>query len=148
MGPFLEQPHVMSSSRGLGDRFAQDDVINPKRKVMETTNLHDVLWMIQHGISFCGVLVILLGVIAALYRYCLSALVPSSDWDINKIRLNLGRVLTLGLEFIVAADLIGTTTTPDYYSVGIVASIVLIRTMLSFTLNREIKDISMQEKTV
>jgi uncharacterized membrane protein len=45
--------------------------------------------------------------------------------DINQIRLRLGRVLTLGLEFIVAADLIGTTTTPDYYSVGIVAIIVL-----------------------
>ena len=65
--------------------------------------------------------------------------------DINQIRLRLGRVLTLGLEFIIAADLIGTTTAPDYYSVGIVASIVLIRTLLSYTLNREINDISQQE---
>jgi uncharacterized membrane protein len=51
-------------------------------------------------------------------------------------------VLTLGLEFIVAADLISTTTAPDYYTVGIVASIVLIRTVLSYTLNREINSIA------
>ena len=66
--------------------------------------------------------------------------------DINQIRLRLGRVLILGLEFIVAADLIGTTTAPDYYAVGIVACIVLIRTLLSYTLNREIDALSQQEK--
>jgi uncharacterized membrane protein len=66
--------------------------------------------------------------------------------DINKIRLSLGRILTLGLECIVAADLIGTTTAPDYYSVGLVASIVLIRTVLSFTLNREIKAMTQAEQ--
>lgn len=110
--------------------------------------LHSLLLYIQHGISFCGVLVILIGVLSALYRY-ISFLFYKSDtnnpMDINEIRLRLGRVLTLGLEFIVAADLIGTTTAPDYYSVGIVASIVLIRTLLSYTLNREINAISQQE---
>lgn len=78
-------------------------------------------------------------------RYLLAAS-ASPKTDLNKIRLNLGIVLTLGLEFIVAADLIGTTTAPDYYSVGIVASIVLIRTVLSFTLNREINAISKMEQ--
>ncbi len=112
------------------------------------SNLHSLLLYIQHGISFCGVLVILIGVLTALFRY-ISYLFISADttkqMDINQIRLKLGRVLTLGLEFIVAADLIGTTTAPDYYSVGIVASIVLIRTLLSYTLNHEINVISREE---
>ncbi|KTC96714.1 DUF1622 domain-containing protein [Legionella feeleii] len=115
---------------------------------MEPVSLHSLLLYIQHGISFCGVLVILIGVLTALFRYIAHPFYNSdttSKMDINQIRLRLGRVLTLGLEFIVAADLIGTTTTPDYYSVGIVASIVLIRTLLSYTLNREINDISRQE---
>lgn len=109
---------------------------------------HTLLLYIQHSISFCGVLVIFLGVIVALARYLSYPFLNSKEQelDINQIRLKLGRVLTLGLEFIVAADLIGTTTTPDYYSVGIVASIVVIRTLLSYTLNREINDISQQEK--
>lgn len=111
---------------------------------MYEINLHTILLNIQHSISFCGVLVILMGVIMALVRYLkyiFSDCFNKEKTDINQIRLNLGLVLTLGLEFIVAADLIGTTTAPDYYSVGIVASIVLIRTVLSYTLNREINSI-------
>lgn len=110
---------------------------------MNITQLQPLVLNIQHAISFCGVLVIFIGVLIALTRYvqyCLSGF-QSQKTDINKIRLNLGLILTLGLEFIVAADLIGTTTAPDYYSVGIVASIVLIRTVLSYTLNREINSL-------
>ena len=111
---------------------------------MYFTSLHTVLLYIQHGISFCGVLVIFIGILSALIRYIqylYSNFYGNQSTDINKIRLNLGLVLTLGLEFIVAADLIGTTTAPDYYSIGIVACIVLIRTILSYTLNREINSI-------
>ncbi|MBA2657852.1 MAG: DUF1622 domain-containing protein [Tatlockia sp.] len=114
---------------------------------MDTVHLHTLLLIIQRSISFCGVLVILSGVILALIRYFKYSLgdFSSQKVDINKIRLNLGIVLTLGLEFIVAADLIGTTTAPDFYSVGLVASIVLIRTVLSYTLNREINSIKQLE---
>ncbi|CEG57273.1 DUF1622 domain-containing protein [Legionella fallonii] len=115
---------------------------------MEILSLHSLLLYIQHGISFCGVLVIFFGVLTALFRYISYPFYNSETtkkMDINQIRLRLSRVLTLGLEFIIAADLIGTTTAPDYYSVGILASIVLIRTLLSYTLNREIKTISQQE---
>lgn len=116
---------------------------------MEAIQLHTILVIIQRTISFCGVLVILSGVILALVRYFKYSLgnYNTQQVDINKIRLNLGIVLTLGLEFIVAADLIGTTTAPDFYSVGLVASIVLIRTVLSYTLNREINSIKKLENS-
>lgn len=115
---------------------------------MDVFNFHSVLLYIQHSISFCGVLVIFGGVITALVRYVtfLFDNETAEKMTINKIRLKLGLVLTLGLEFIVAADLIGTTTAPDYYSIGIVASIVLIRTVLSYTLNHEINSIREIEK--
>ncbi len=111
-------------------------------------SLHPILLMIQHLISFIGILVILSGVIISLFQYAVFNLAKRGSTQlvtINTIRLRLGRVLVLGLEFIVAADLIGTTTTPDYYAVGILASIVLIRTFLSYTLNKEIVALS-QEK--
>jgi uncharacterized membrane protein len=110
---------------------------------MNWPTIHNVLFFVQHSISFLGMLVILSGIIVAGYQYIRYLCHPDSAiTTINVIRLNLGRTLILGLEFIVAADLIGTTTTPDYYSVGIVACIVLIRTVLSYTLNREIMDLS------
>jgi uncharacterized membrane protein len=107
--------------------------------------LHSILLFIQHIISFSGVIIILSGVCWALLLfvyYIFSGEMKHQGVRINDIRLSLGRTLILGLEFIVAADLIGTTTTPDYYSVGILASIVLIRTLLSFSLNRELMGIS------
>ncbi|MES2217476.1 MAG: DUF1622 domain-containing protein [Pseudomonadota bacterium] len=108
-------------------------------------DFHQALLLIQHSISFAGVLVIFSGVLLALYRYLKYLVIGPSvnpEYSINGIRLTLGRVLVLGLEFIVGADLIGTTTAPDYYSIGIVACIVAIRTVLSYTLNREIASLS------
>lgn len=107
-------------------------------------NFHDILVIIQHTVSFFGIFIILIGVLFALFHYI--KLIATSRFEkdnsrLNVIRLELARTLLLGLEFIVAADLIGTTTAPDYYTVGILAIIVIIRTMLSFTLNRELHSV-------
>lgn len=112
---------------------------------MDWTLIHNGLVFIQHGVSFSGILIIVSGVLFSLGQYLyylMTGKLSSQGESINRIRLNLGRVLILGLEFIVAADLIGTTTTPDYYSVGLLACIVLIRTLLSFSINRELMAIS------
>lgn len=112
---------------------------------MEWPTMRDLLLFIQHSISFMGMLVILSGILLALYQYIKHFFNPNlkkKESNINSIRLNLGRTLILGLEFIIAADLIGTTTAPDYYSVGIVACIVLIRTLLNYSLNKELSTLS------
>lgn len=55
-------------------------------------------------------------------------------------RRRLGQGLLLGLEFLVAGDIIRTVAaTPTYYDLGILAIIVLIRTFLSVTLELEIE---------
>jgi len=54
-------------------------------------------------------------------------------------REQLGRSILLGLEFLVAADIIRTVAiTPDARSVAILGGIVLIRTFLSFSLQLEV----------
>lgn len=51
----------------------------------------------------------------------------------------LGRSILLGLELLVAADIIKTVAVaPTFESVGVLAIIVLIRTFLSFSLELEI----------
>lgn len=107
-------------------------------------NFHQIVLWIQHAISFCGVLIIFLGVVIALVQF-LYNLIKDQPNTVNAIRLRLGKIIILGLEFIVAADLIGTTTTPDYYAVGILAIIVVIRSVLSFTLNKEIESLSKEQ---
>jgi uncharacterized membrane protein len=54
-------------------------------------------------------------------------------------RRRLGRAILLGLEFLVAADIIRTVAvTPSAESVAILGGIVLIRTFLSFSLQLEV----------
>ena len=54
-------------------------------------------------------------------------------------RERLGRSILLGLEFLVAADIIRTVAvTPDARSVAVLGGIVLIRTFLSWSLQLEV----------
>ncbi len=57
----------------------------------------------------------------------------------QRARSRLGRAILLGLELLVAGDIIRTVAvTPTFTSVGVLAIIVAIRTFLSFTLEVEI----------
>lgn len=115
---------------------------------MDWQIIRNILIIFQHIISFAGVLIILSGVMLVLFQYLVMVFngqLGADNSGINNIRLRLGRVLILGLEFIVAADLIGTTTTPDYYAVGLLAIIVVIRTVLSFSINRELMSIPKEQ---
>jgi len=54
-------------------------------------------------------------------------------------RQQLGRAILLGLELLVAADIIRTVpVTPTFESLGVLAVIVLIRTFLSYSLQLEV----------
>ncbi len=56
-----------------------------------------------------------------------------------KVRHRIGRGILLGLEFLVAADIIHTVAVElTFKTVGVLSIIVLIRTFLSFTLDVEL----------
>jgi uncharacterized membrane protein len=56
-------------------------------------------------------------------------------------RQSLGRAILLGLEFLVAGDIIRTVAVaPTFTSVGVLAVIVLVRTFLSFSLEAELRN--------
>ncbi len=55
------------------------------------------------------------------------------------IRLRLGRVLALGLEFTVASDILRTAVAPTRQDILNLGAIVLLRTLLNYFLEREIE---------
>ncbi|MGI8642973.1 MAG: DUF1622 domain-containing protein, partial [Thermomicrobiales bacterium] len=64
----------------------------------------------------------------------------SIDEPYRQYRKALGRAILLGLEFLVAGDIIRTVAIePTFRSVGILAVIVVIRTFLSVELEMEIE---------
>jgi uncharacterized membrane protein len=56
----------------------------------------------------------------------------------EKVRLGIGFNLILGLEFLIAADIIRTIVEPDLEELGILAAIVAIRIALAYFLGREL----------
>ncbi|MBK1989581.1 DUF1622 domain-containing protein [Sphaerospermopsis aphanizomenoides BCCUSP55] len=57
----------------------------------------------------------------------------------ESIRLKLGRVLVLGLEFTVASDILRTAVAPTRQDILNLGAIVLLRTLLNFFLETEIR---------
>src|SRR4051812_7119390 len=96
---------------------------------------------ISTGIEVAGVGIILVGAIAATLVFLYGGLL-TVGWPaaFHLYRANLGRGILLGLELLVAADIIGTVAvTPSIENLLILALIVLIRTFLSFSLEVEIE---------
>lgn len=89
-------------------------------------------------IEVAGVLVMLLGPIFAIYRYFFKKHDDGSTY--RTFRHDLGKAILLGLEFLVAADIIATVTTaPTMENVLVLGIIVLIRTFLSLSLQVELE---------
>jgi uncharacterized membrane protein len=57
----------------------------------------------------------------------------------ENIRLKLGRALALGLEFTIASDILRTAVAPTPGDIMNLAAIVLLRTLLNYFLEQEIR---------
>jgi uncharacterized membrane protein len=89
-------------------------------------------------VDVIGVIAIVVGVAYAIIDAALRGMRRLSP-IYTRFRRVLGRAILLGLELLVAADIIKTVAvTPTLESVGVLAIIVLIRTFLSWSLELEI----------
>lgn len=104
--------------------------MNTFRSVME--------WV---GLAFdaTGVIVIAVGALTAAWRLLVGA-PASGTTGIRRFRQEFGGAIVLGLEFLVAGDIIRTVVVaPTLENVAVLAIIVLIRTVLSMALQVEIE---------
>jgi uncharacterized membrane protein len=95
---------------------------------------------ITRSVEFVGVALILIGAALSTVRFVFRW--PSVGLNVayREYRQQLGRAILLGLEFLVAGDIINTVAVdPSFRSVGVLAGIVAIRTFLSFSLEVEIE---------
>jgi uncharacterized membrane protein len=89
-------------------------------------------------IDAAGVAVIVIGMVISA-AICAVGLVQHQDGTYPRFRQQLGRTILLGLELLVAGDIIRSVAAqPTLTSVAILAIIVLIRTFLSWTLEVEL----------
>ena len=100
-----------------------------------------IIELVGRGVDAAGVALIVIGATWATGRFLLRLLRrQGSDLAYRRYREGLGHTLLLGLEFLVAADIIRTVAvTPTFEQVGVLAVIVVIRTFLSWSLELEIE---------
>src|SRR5690349_14940038 len=80
-----------------------------------------------------------MGVVAAIIRV-IGVIRSQQLAAYTKARLVLSRYLALGLEFQLAADILGTAVAPSWTQIGKLAAIAAIRTGLNYFLAREIRE--------
>lgn len=103
------------------------------------TNIDSLIGIVGVVGDLVGVIIIAIGLITVSIRFIRNLAQKDSN-AYTTYRSGIGRTLLLGLEFLVAADIIRTVaTTPTFSSVGVLAAIVGIRTFLSWSLQLEIE---------
>jgi uncharacterized membrane protein len=100
----------------------------------------DVVEVVAKVIDGAGVLIVVTGLLLATVAF----LAAQRDADrrpaaYRAYRQQVGRAILLGLEFLVAADIIRTVAiAPSFRGVGVLALVVVVRTFLSFALAVEL----------
>jgi uncharacterized membrane protein len=95
------------------------------------------------GISIVGIAIIVWGVLLCIRQFISLELQLLEGADVSGARetprKNLSSYLLLGLEFLVAADIIRTIVRPSLKDLAVLGSIVAIRTVLNYFLNLELR---------
>ncbi len=103
----------------------------------------DSLKIISQIIGIASIVILIFGSLQAMVMFL------SNEWNrvngkydmekIASIRIQLGQYLLLGFELLIVSDVIATIVEPTIDELIQVGGVVLIRTILSFFLNREIE---------
>ena len=106
--------------------------------------MHHLISYLSQGIELVSVGIIVYGTIIAIFHF-LKNIVTKQGFGIRKIRADFGGYLLLGLELLIGADIINTIIEPSYEELIILAGVVVLRTILSVFLNKEIRELEALE---
>ena len=96
--------------------------------------------LVGRGFDILGVAALIIGTLVAVLQYLLIQLRRDGRDAYRELRKTLGQAILLGLEFLVAADIIRTVAvSPTLANVIVLGLIVLVRTFLSWALEVEIE---------
>jgi uncharacterized membrane protein len=108
---------------------------------MSDAEFKDAVDLISKLIDAAGVVVVVVGLVVATAAFAFAVKGPAGrQLAYRGYRQQVGKAILLGLEFLVAADIIRTVAvSPSFHGVGVLAVVVAVRTFLSFTLDVELE---------
>jgi uncharacterized membrane protein len=106
---------------------------------MGVAMIRELIELVAQGIEVLAVVIILGGIIYGIGRYFFHQRQQADD-AYRRFKEKIGKALLLGLEFLVAADIIRTVAlSPTLQNIAVLGVLVLIRTFLSWSLVVEIE---------
>jgi uncharacterized membrane protein len=110
----------------------------------------EIVTAVSLGIGVIGVAVIVWGSIVSLIELCrveIERLRGTSSFEKrNLVRQHYGFYLLMGLEYMIGADIVRTLVRPTLQELAVLGSMVAIRTVTSYFLNREMAQVSTDVK--
>jgi uncharacterized membrane protein len=108
---------------------------------MSDAHFQDAVDVVSKVIDGAGVVVIVCGLLIATVVFARAQRDRAGRPAAYRVyRQQVGRAILLGLEFLVAGDIIRTVAVdPSFSGVGVLAILVAVRTFLSFTLEVELE---------
>ena len=92
-------------------------------------------------IELCAAFIIVSASFRAFGGFLFKALfqkMPKEKLAEQRLRIELGFALSLALEFELGADILKTAIAPNWQAIGIVASLIVLRTTLNYFLQKEL----------
>lgn len=110
----------------------------------------NILNFIANILLVISILIIAYGAFIAIFCFIKSEIKNgAADFNgLRKARTKLGSYLLLGLDILIAADVLKTILEPDYRQLASLLTVVIIRTVLALLINRDIKAFSAPESPV
>jgi uncharacterized membrane protein len=102
--------------------------------------LRNAVDLLVRLVEAAGAIVIFVGAVLAAVKFARAAVGRGQNQEFVRVRLGLGRYLTLGLEFQLAGDVLRTAIAPSFSEIGKLAAIAAIRTALNYFLGKEIRE--------
>jgi uncharacterized membrane protein len=113
-------------------------------EVMET-ELHYIATILKLAIEAIAIFIVAFSVLKTIPKFLRSYQRRDSEDFYHSIRLNLGLSLALALEFLLAADIVGTATNFSWENIASLAAIAGIRTFLNYFLYLEVKELEVEK---
>jgi uncharacterized membrane protein len=103
--------------------------------------LQEFALLLKVMLEFIAILIIAMALYKSLRKFWRYQLQQRNPMAQQLMRLDLGLSLALSLEFLLAADIVGTAVSPRWDAIAKLAAITGIRTFLNFFLQREVREL-------
>lgn len=114
--------------------------------------MEDIFYLIAQSIEAVSFTIMIYGGLLAVFMFIKNELGRINGKFrlsiLNKIRMDFGSYILLGLEYLIAADIIETILKPSSEELIELGGIVLIRILLSYFLTKEINELKVNTSEI